>query len=1478
MISIQLIRKSILSLFSLSFALSGLAQSNNCSGIPSLAVNTTCSNTAFSVTQNGTGNEEINASCATSGTAYSDGWYTVTGTGNTITVTASSTDRAAVLAAFTACGGGTELDCDIQASGTNCSISFSSTLGTTYYIQIQRRGGNSNADLSGNICAVSAASAPGNDNCANATSLPCGTTNLAGTTNGTVSETPGVGCSLSGFGVWYTFVGDGNVSTITLNPASGFDPELAIATGTCASKTSVACKDDGGSGSAESASFATVNGQTYYVYVAYYGTSGTASNTGNFTISRSCSAPLTNDNCSGATAFPAIPTDGTCATLSNQSNVGAAASGVTPTGACTSNSGTPDDDVWFSFVATSTIAYLEATYISGTTDVYWQVFSSSCASSMTAILCTDANAGGTMTGLTIGNTYYVRLYTYSSGTAGTVQNICIHGPIPGGAGCVGATTISSLPYSQNNFNTAGSGDDFSSSDVCGSSYMNGDDFVFEYTPAVDECVSITLSNTGSYTGVFVTDLCPDDALANCVDYATSSSGNPAISNVNLTGGTTYYITVSTYPSPQTTVFDIDIENVTCPIPATNDDCVDAIPFPTIPVGGGCAQLLNQSNFNATNSFVTPNGACSSNSGTPDDDVWFSFVATEAILYLEATYVSGTSDVYWQVFSSSCGSNMTAILCTDVNTGGTMTGLTIGNTYYVRMYCYSSGVSATYQDICIHGEPAPVPGQDCSQPLLLCNPTMTIGNPGYSGTGVTDDFDGSGNCTGGEKNSMWLQINIGSSGNLNFDIIPNDADVTSEGPETDYDFVLWKMSGSGSTDCSTILSSGGDNEAACNYNSMGVTGVAPGGNAPAGFDPAFDAAYEPTVSASAGDVFYLVIQNFSGSTQGFTVDFSSSGAGVVDYTPPTTIFWTGGTDADWTDHVNWGNCSVSPVCGVNAIVTGTVTNQPLIPSGDIRYVEDLTINPNATLTLQNNAILHVCGDFTNYGNIVFGNNSTIIFDGGSNIQNIYGNCTGINDFGNFVITKTGGQVILNCDIEIHRDFTTSNATSILNTNGFNVTVGRHFSNFGGDATYTNSGTTGTLTFDGTFGVNQNYYEGISQLNLNHVVVNNAAGQHINLLTNMYVKPTSGTLALTTGQIITGLLEVYVQNDAPTSVSGHSAASFVNGNLRRNIQSLGSYDFPVGNTSKVYQNANVDFTQATSINNLLARFDLYPSGTPTQGGTECSTTYNLPNEDNGYWTITADANSSTGVYDITLYPTNATNTAPASGWTVTKKANIATGTWGLNGTCAASSTASVVLRYDLQGFSVFGVAQATVPLPVELLSFSGTKEEFVNHLYWETAAEINNEKFEVYRSENGYDFYKIGEVEGAGTSTTMKYYDFIDENPGMNEFYRIATVDFNKSIEYSKVIRLIRTNPFNNFTIIPNPSSGLFNISLDAEDDAELDLRVYDYTGRLVLNNRMIVSNGNNRINFDLSNFADGIYSVMILKDQQEILHQVKVVKQ
>jgi hypothetical protein len=87
---------------------------------------------------------------------------------------------------------------------------------------------------------------PTNYLCSGATALPCNTSSLTGTTVGATSVVHGTGCSQSNYGVWYTFTGDGNITTISSTATSGWDHEMSIASGTCGSLTNITCQDSGG--------------------------------------------------------------------------------------------------------------------------------------------------------------------------------------------------------------------------------------------------------------------------------------------------------------------------------------------------------------------------------------------------------------------------------------------------------------------------------------------------------------------------------------------------------------------------------------------------------------------------------------------------------------------------------------------------------------------------------------------------------------------------------------------------------------------------------------------------------------------------------------------------------------------------------------------------------------------------------------------------------------------------------------------------------------------------------------------------------------------------------------------------------------------------------------------------------------------------------------------------------------------------------
>lgn len=146
-----------------------------------------------------------------------------------------------------------------------------------------------------------------------------------------------------------------------------------------------------------------------------------------------------------------------------------------------------------------------------------------------------------------------------------------------------------------------------------------------------------------------------------------------------------------------------------------------------------------------------------------------------------------------------------------------------------------------------------------------------------------------------------------------------------------------------------------------------------------------------------------------------------------------------------------------------------------------------------------------------------------------------------------------------------------------------------------------------------------------------------------------------------------------------------------------------------------------------------------------------------------------------------------------------------------------------------------------LPIEILSFTGTSNQDDNiTLKWITAAEINNDYFEIQKSYDGYDFLAIGKVNSIalnGNSSSNLSYEFIDLNvkPGIN-YYRIKQMDLNGSFKFHNLISVVSNKKEEiMIDIYPNPNSGNFFIDLKGiENNRDVEVRFYDKTGKLVSN--------------------------------------------
>lgn len=170
-----------------------------------------------------------------------------------------------------------------------------------------------------------------------------------------------------------------------------------------------------------------------------------------------------------------------------------------------------------------------------------------------------------------------------------------------------------------------------------------------------------------------------------------------------------------------------------------------------------------------------------------------------------------------------------------------------------------------------------PEQDCIGATPLCNPVY-MQNISYQGAGEIEDLpDGTSCLENEENNSVWFTFEIADSGVLEFVINSRSAGGTGF---IDYDFSLFDITG---RTCADIADSA--LEVRCNYAfSDSLTGLRSG-------DTAFIAgsggpSFLAPLAVIPGQKLALLVDNFSTTDDGFTLDFSASTASFATPASPS----------------------------------------------------------------------------------------------------------------------------------------------------------------------------------------------------------------------------------------------------------------------------------------------------------------------------------------------------------------------------------------------------------------------------------------------------------------------------------------------------------------------------------------------------------------------------------------------------------------
>jgi len=319
-------------------------------------------------------------------------------------------------------GGGGAVDWN-TTTGTATTTS-ALACGTTYYLRVYAytncNGTSSAYGTSASF--VTSACGMANDECAGAIALAVGgTCSYSGYTNAGATASAGVpapGCAnYLGGDVWFSAVVPANGHLI-IDTQTGVitDAGMAIYSGACGALTLIECDDDDSPNGNMSMIDRTglTPGATIYIRIWEYG------NDGNGTFSICVYSPVVPviDDCPGTTLTPGATCSWTAGTTAGATE--------TMTG-CTGNA---NDDVWYNFVATQVNHVIDVDG-NGDFDAVVELFSGNCGT-LISITCMDLGFDGDLesidaTGLTLGNTYYIRVYHYyTAAPANSTFNICVY--------------------------------------------------------------------------------------------------------------------------------------------------------------------------------------------------------------------------------------------------------------------------------------------------------------------------------------------------------------------------------------------------------------------------------------------------------------------------------------------------------------------------------------------------------------------------------------------------------------------------------------------------------------------------------------------------------------------------------------------------------------------------------------------------------------------------------------------------------------------------------------------------------------------------------------------------------------------------------------------------------------------------------------------------------------------------------------------
>jgi hypothetical protein len=172
-----------------------------------------------------------------------------------------------------------------------------------------------------------------------------------------------------------------------------------------------------------------------------------------------------------------------------------------------------------------------------------------------------------------------------------------------------------------------------------------------------------------------------------------------------------------------------------------------------------------------------------------------------------------------------------------------------------------------------------------------------------------------------------------------------------------------------------------------------------------------------------------------------------------------------------------------------------------------------------------------------------------------------------------------------------------------------------------------------------------------------------------------------------------------------------------------------------------------------------------------------------------------------------------------------------------------------------------------LPVTWLTVDAALDGKNVQVSWSTAVEVNNEYFNVMRSDDGVLFKVVGKINGAGNSTSTSFYLFTDVEPlaGVG-YYKLKQVDFDGSEDFSHTVAIYNpagSTGIDEVKVLPNPFSEEAKIIFTAKQNYAATAEIKNMGGQVCVRQSLNAVKGLNAISLDrISALTKGVYTLTI----------------